>query len=110
MIATALTAVENKITNVSNLVKKTDYNTKSSEIESKANTDHGHDKHITTKEFNNLTSENFTARLKGTNLASKSDIANLVKNKNFDNKLKNVTSNKNELKELFKKVKAISTK
>ena len=33
-----------------------------------------------------------------------------MKNKNFDNKLKNVTSNKNELKELFKKVKAISTK
>ena len=36
---TALTAVENKIPNVSNLVKKTDYNTKISEIEKK-NTDH----------------------------------------------------------------------
>ena len=44
---TALTAVENKITIVSNLVKKkTDYNTKISEIENKT-TDHDHDKHIT---------------------------------------------------------------
>ena len=31
--SSALTAVENKIPNVSNLVKKTDYNTKISEIE-----------------------------------------------------------------------------
>ena len=30
---TALTAVKNKIPNVSNLVKKTDYNTKINEIE-----------------------------------------------------------------------------
>ena len=30
---TALTAIENKIPNVSNLVKKTDYNTKINEIE-----------------------------------------------------------------------------
>ena len=44
---TALTAVENKITIVSNLVKKkTDYNTKISEIENKT-TDHDHDKYIT---------------------------------------------------------------
>ena len=90
--------------------KKTDYHTKTSETESKANADYGHDKYITTQEFNKFTSEKFTARLRETNLASKSDIANLVKNKNFDNKLKNVTSNKNELKELSKKVKAISTK
>ena len=56
------------------------------------------------------TSENFTARLKQANLASKSDIANFVKKTYFDNKLKNFTSNKNELNELSKKVKAISTK
>ena len=71
---TALTAVENKIPNVSNLVKKTDYNTKINEIEKKI-TDHDHDKYITTPEFNKLTSENFAARLKQANLASKSDIA-----------------------------------
>ena len=60
--STGLTAVENKIPNVSNLIKKTDYNKKLIEIENKITTDHDHDKHITTKEFTKLTSENFTAR------------------------------------------------
>ena len=54
---TALTAVENKILNVSILVKKTDYNTKISDIENKTN-DHDHNKYITTQEFNKLTSKN----------------------------------------------------
>ena len=98
---TAITAVENKIPNVSNLVKKTDYNTKINEIENKITTDHDHDKCITTQEFNKLTSEKFTARLKQANLASKSDIANFIKKTDL---------NKNELNELSKKVKAISTK
>ena len=40
----ALTAVENKIPSVNNLVKKTDYNTKTSHIE-KQFTDHNHDEH-----------------------------------------------------------------
>ena len=47
----SLTAVENKIPDVSNLVKKTDCNAKISEIENKAN-DHNHDKYITTPELN----------------------------------------------------------
>ena len=42
--------------------KKTDYNKKISKIENKITTDHGHDKRITTQEFNKLTSENFTSR------------------------------------------------
>ena len=105
----SLTAVENKIPSVSNLVKKTDYNTKINEIEKKI-TDHNHDKYITTPEFNKLTSENFAARLKQANLASKSDIANFVNKTDFNNKLKDVTSNKNELNKLLKKVKSISTK
>ena len=46
----ALTAVENKIPDV---VKKTDYDTKTSELEKKV-TDHNHYKYITTPEFNNL--------------------------------------------------------
>ena len=50
----ALTAVENKISDVSTLVKKTDYNTKISEIEKKV-TDHDHDKYITTLDFDKLT-------------------------------------------------------
>ena len=60
-----MTAVENKIPNVSKLVekkKKKDYNTKISEIEKKVS-DHNHGKHITTPEFNKLTTENFKARL-----------------------------------------------
>ena len=44
---TALTAVENKIPSVSNLVKNTEYDTKISELE-KNLTDHIHDKYITT--------------------------------------------------------------
>ena len=63
----ALTTVENKIPNVSNLVKK-NYNTKINETEQSIN---DHDK---------LTVENFTARLKQAKLARKSDIAYFVKN------------------------------
>ena len=100
----ALTAVED------NLIKKKQKKTKISEIENKITTDHDHDKHITTQEGNRLTSENFIARLKQANLASKNDIANFVNKTNFNEKLKTVTSNKNELNELSKKVKSILTK
>ena len=58
----ALTAIESKIPSVSNLAKKTDYETKISELEKKL-TNHNHDKYITTPEFNKLTAENFSARL-----------------------------------------------
>ena len=54
---TALTAVENNIPNVSNLIRKTDYNTKISDIENKITTDHENDKYITTQEFNKLAPE-----------------------------------------------------
>ena len=67
-----MTAVENKIPNVSNLVKKTDYDTKVNEIEKKI-TDHKHDKYITTPEFNKLTVENFAARLAQASLITKTD-------------------------------------
>ena len=49
-------------------------------------------------------------RLKQANLASKSEIAKFVNKTDFHNQVKNVTSNKNELNELSRKVKAISTK
>ena len=88
---TTLTAVENKIPNDSNIVKKkrkkTDYNTKINEVEKKI-TDHGHDKYITTPEFNKLTVENFAARLAQANLATKSDSANFVDKTDFDEKFK----------------------
>ena len=72
--------------------------------------DHDHDNYIITQEFNRLTSENFTVRLKQANLASKSDIANFIKKADFNIKLKDVTSSKNESNELLKNVKGISTK
>ena len=64
----------------------------------KKTTDHGHDKYLTTPEFNKLTAENFAARLAQANLATKNDIANLVNKTDFDDKLKTlnkkITSNK----------------
>ena len=104
-----LTAIENKMPNVSSLVKRTDYNTKISETEKKT-TDHDHDKYITTPEFNKLTAGSFAARLAYANLANKSDITNFVKQIDFDEKLKNVTSYKNELNELSKKLKQYQQK
>ena len=58
----ALIAIEIKIPSVSNLVNKTDYNTKVTEIENKLN-NHNHDKYITTQEFNTLATDVFNARL-----------------------------------------------
>ena len=69
----ALTAVENKIPNVSNLVTKTNYNTKISEIEKKFR-DNNHDKYITIPELNKLITENFKARLARANLITKTDL------------------------------------
>ena len=46
----------------------------------KKNSDHDHsNEYINTPEFNKLTSENFAARLKQANLASRNDIENFVK-------------------------------
>ena len=97
-------------TDTSNLVLKTDYNTKPNEIVKKY-TDHA--KYITAQEFNKLTGYNFAARLKQANLVSNDNISDIVKNTYFDDKLKNlnkrVISNKtqhvliqNELKKLQK--------
>ena len=87
---TALTTVENKIPDVSSLVKKTDYNTKITEIENKLN-NHNHDKYITTPEFNTLAADVFNARLAQANLITKTD---------FDAKLsslnRKVTANKSK--------------
>ena len=74
-----LTTVENKILDVSCLVKKTDYNTKISEIENKVN-HHNHDKYITTPEFNTVTADVFKARL-----AAQTD---LIRKPEYDLKLK----------------------
>ena len=65
-------------------------------------------KHITTQEFNKLTSENFAARLAQANLASKNDIPIFEKKIGFNKELKRL--NENQLNELSKIVKAISLK
>ena len=64
-----MTAIQNKIPNVSRLVKKADYNRKITEIEKKL-TDHNHDKYITTPKFNKLSAEVFNARLTRANLVT----------------------------------------
>ena len=60
----SLTDVENKIPNVSNLVKKTKHTTNISEMENKITTDYDHNENITIQGHNKLTTENFTASLK----------------------------------------------
>ena len=100
--ASALTAVENKIPSVSNLEEELMKLKKTLLILIMAN--------IELLQDFKFTVEIFHLRLNGANLASKNGIANFVKKTDFDNKLKDVTSNKNELNELSKKVKAISTK
>ena len=76
-------------TNTSNLIKTTSSNTKINEIEKKT-TDHDHGKYVATKEFNKLTENNFAARSKQRNLASKNDIPDIVKKINFDKKIVNI--------------------
>ena len=83
-----MTAAENKIPDVSSLVKKTYYNTKITEIEKKL-TDHDRDKYITTPEFNNLAARVFIARLVQANLVTKTY---------FDNKLKKLSQKINSYK------------
>ena len=51
-------------------LKKTDYNTKITDIENKINS-HNHDKYIYTSEFNKLAADVFNARLAQANLIKK---------------------------------------
>ena len=91
----ALTAVEYKTPNISSLVKKTDYNTKITEIE-KNLTDHNHDKYITTPEFNILTVSVSNARLGQANFDAKLSSLN---RKSTSNKTRHLLV-ENELKKL----------
>ena len=114
MVTTVLNTIN------SGLTKKTDYNTKISEINKKI-FDHNHHKYITTGKFNKLMADNFAARLKQASLATKTDIDDFVEKTGFDGKLKNsnknVISNKTKhidiekkLTDLTKKVAQISEK
>ena len=64
------------------MVKKTDYNTKISEIENKVN-DHNQYKYITTPKFDTLAADVFKARL-----AAQTD---LIIKPDFDSKLKEIS-------------------
>ena len=101
--------VENKIPDVSKLVTNSALNKNIGEVENKIL---NHDIYITTQEFTKLTSENFAARLKQVNLATKNQIADFVKQKDFDNKLKNInkklTSNKTKHNTVKKKLNDLS--
>ena len=77
-----LTPAENKIPDVSSLVKKTDYNIKISDIEKKI-TDHDHDKCINTSEFNTMAASTFNARF--------STQTDLIRKPEFDAKLKSTS-------------------
>ena len=83
-----LTVAENKIPDVKNFVKKTDYNTKISGIEKKI-TDHGHEKYITTPEFNTLAANVFNVRLAQANVITKTHLDAKLPSLN-----KKITSNK----------------
>ena len=91
-----MTAVENKIPDTSNLVRKTDYNTKITEIEKKL-TDHNHDKYITTTEFNKSATDTFNARIVQANLVKKILITNflILIEKLYQKKQKTYPSQKN---------------
>ena len=83
------------------LKKKTNYDTKVTEIENKLN-NYNHDKYITTPEFNTLAADLFNARLSLTNLVTKTIFDNTVSSldsKIAANKTKN-ESIENELKKL----------
>ena len=71
--------IENKIPNISTLVKKkTDYDIKVSEIEKKLTDHNKYNKYVTILEFNTFTEEIFAATLTWANLKTKTD---------FDHKL-----------------------
>ena len=75
-------------TDTSNLVKRRQTVTQKL-MKLKKITDHDRsNKYITTQEFNKLTAENVAARLAQANLASKNDIAALLKKLDIDNTLK----------------------
>ena len=59
-------------TSITSLVKKTDYNTKITDIENILN-NHNHDKYVATSEFNTLAVNVFNTRLAQANLITKTD-------------------------------------
>ena len=73
-----LTVVENKIPDVSKLVKKTQYDTKTSENESK---------YITTADYNKCTRNRVANQTKSKNVIDKSNMSGFIKNADLAKKL-----------------------
>ena len=86
------------------LVKKTDYNTKTTEIENKLN-NHNHDKYITTSEFNTLAADVFNARLAQANLVTKTDFDNTISS--LDSKIAENKTRNEYIENKFKKLKTL---
>ena len=59
------------------MIKKTDYDTKVTEIQNNSN-NHNHDKYVTTTEFNPLAADVFDSRLSIANLVAKTDFDNTI--------------------------------
>ena len=82
--------VKNEIPSITNVTTTAAFNAKINEVKNKIPniTNLATNTALTTPEFNKLTAEYFTARLKQANLASKNDIAALAEETGFDDKLK----------------------
>ena len=102
VLNTKIKEVESKIPNTNSLVTTSVFSTKISEVENKIP---DHAKYITTLEFNKLTAETFTARLKRTNLANKTECDTKLISFN-----KKIISNKTKYLEAQKKLKSLITK
>ena len=86
-LKTKINKIKNKIPNITNLATTTTATTTTAltTVENKIPED---SKYITPPELHKLTSQSFASKIAQANLASKNDIANFVKNTDFDGKLK----------------------
>ena len=73
-----ISEIENKIPNISDLIKKEDQHAEISDIEGK---------YVTTSDYNKFTSEILDAKIKQKELVIKSDISNLVKDSDLTQNL-----------------------
>ena len=67
-----MNTAENKIPSISDLDKKTDYNTKNTDIENILN-NHNHEKYVATSEFSTSAANVFNTKLAQANLITKTD-------------------------------------
>ena len=78
ILNTKIKTLDNKLSDLSGLVRKTDYETKTSEIEGK---------YFTISDYNKFTSVMPGVKIKRKKFVNKSNISNLVKNSDLNTKL-----------------------